>query len=430
MSIDRARGPVTRVPTTPSADASQVRDVPSPLTRMPRKLWLPLLLLVIASIPWRRGVYFSGGLDTVVVAKAGLTVLAVVLSLPAARVVRRPIPATPFIMLGLYLAVSVLGAWQFGDLLPTVAVAARVALAAVVLYCLLAAFDPRDVLVGLSRAMLVVGGFAAITGLPTLTSGRLSGGVPPIAPNEIAVLCGVPFVVLLWRVVYVGRNRFDALVLVVLAATVYLTASRTGIALLVAGSVLLLMRAKHIRGTVVVGLVASLPLMAYVAVFTDVLSGFLDRGGTGNTATLNSRTIAWSAAADLADEPLQHLMGAGLSRKIIEVTGQYWSTQTLDSTWVSTLVQAGYLGLVLLTALIVYGAVCASRTAAPFSVLLWVLLVFSVGRSILESGMLDASSGFLAFFVVVTAAGALQLRRADSVVTPRASGPFEDRAQW
>ncbi|WP_315771551.1 O-antigen ligase family protein [Rhodococcoides kroppenstedtii] len=394
------------------ADAIAAPDnFPSLGARLPRRIWLPLLLLLVASIPWRRGAYFSGGLDTVVIAKAALTVVAASLALPYGALPRRAVPAAPFVLLGLYLTISAFGAWMYGDLIPTLALVMRVGLAAVVVYCLLSSFDTADVLMGLARGMLVVGGFAAVTGLPTLSSGRLSGGLPPIAPNEIAILCGVPFIVLFWRAVYVGRSRLDVLLLVALAVTVYATASRTGIALLVAATLLALIRARHLRAIVVVMAAASAPLLAYVCAYTDVFAGFLDRGGTGNTATLNSRTIAWTAAAELAQDWLQHLFGAGMSRKIIAVTGQYWSTQTLDSTWVSTLVQAGYLGLVLLVGLIVYGARGVAFVPGPLSVLLAVLLFFSVGRSILESGMMDASSGFLTFFVLVTAAGAVRLQR-------------------
>jgi hypothetical protein len=408
MTLGSVSGPGIEGRTAPIAPGGRF---PALTTHLPRRLWIPLLLLVVASIPWRRGVYFSGGLDTVVLLKAAITVIAAVIALPTGRATHRRVPAAPFLLLGLYLSASAVGASMYGDLVPSLALVLRVGLAAVVVHSLLTSFHPFDVIAALTRVMLAVGLFAALTGLPTLASGRLSGGVPPIAPNEIAILCGVPFIVLFWRAVYVERTAGLVLLTATLAGIVFATASRTGIALLVASSLLALVRARHVRATVMVAAFASLPLLVYVFLYTDAVAGFLDRGGTGNTATLNSRTIAWSAAVDLAREPLQHLLGAGMSRKIIPVSGQYWSSQTLDSTWVSTLVQAGYIGLLLLVGLIVFGASAAVAAVRPVSVLLVVLLVFSVGRSILESGMMDASSGFLTFFVVVAAAGAHRLQR-------------------
>ena len=63
-------------------------------------------------------------------------------------------------------------------------------------------------------------------------------------------------------------------------------------------------------------------------------------------ATFSDRLFAWQAAvAPGSGRSGTQWFGGGLSQKTVEVTGQPWTEQVLDSSWVSALVQAGWLGL-------------------------------------------------------------------------------------
>ena len=78
---------------------------------------------------------------------------------------------------------------------------------------------------------------------------------------------------------------------------------------------------------------------------TTLIASVFTRGGSEDLSNLSNRTIAWEAAGDMDRDGWQRWFGQGLAQKEISVPGQWWDTQMLDSTWVSALVQGGYLGL-------------------------------------------------------------------------------------
>src|SRR3954449_5337198 len=79
---------------------------------------LVALLLVSATVGWRRGEYFSGSLDPVVVAKGLVSVFALVLAISAGRGVRRqPLGTGSLWFLAVVLVSSLLGALTHGHLL-------------------------------------------------------------------------------------------------------------------------------------------------------------------------------------------------------------------------------------------------------------------------------------------------------------------------
>jgi O-antigen ligase len=92
--------------------------------------------------------------------------------------------------------------------------------------------------------------------------------------------------------------------------------------------------------------------------------------------------------------------GGGLPMKHIPVSGQYWQTQLLDSSWISALVQTGLVGLALTAVWVLATLASAFRTPRPWRPL-WVGLVVFIGlRSLLESGLFDASTSFIVFAIV------------------------------
>jgi hypothetical protein len=178
----------------------------------------------------------------------------------------------------------------------------------------------------------------------------------------------------------------------------WLTGSRTGLAALLLACLLVVALAPRLLPGGFVALLASVPLAFYLVGFTGLFAAYFGRGGSENITTLNSRTIAWGAAF-LADTDFwQQWFGGGLSVKVVPVTGA-WESQVLDSTWVSTYVQGGFVGLAVVS---VWALTTLWRAlAAPVSHRgLWVgLAVYAVLRSVLETGLLDSYALFLVILV-------------------------------
>jgi hypothetical protein len=363
-------------------------------------LALAALLVVVGSVGWRRGEYFTGSLDPVVVAKAVVSLLALGLAaLLAGSGARRRVGTGSLWWLGLLLSSSVLGAVTAGHLVAGGVVAVRVALLGVTVLLLVRAAPAVDVLTAMVRACVAVAVVAALTGLPSYADGRLAGGVPAIDPNELALLAGLGVLHLTWRTVLGRAGAPAAAAAGVLLGVVWATGSRTALLVLV---VAVLVMAVHIRrprvGLVVSGLVLT-GSTAVALVATGAVASFLSRGGDG-TSTLGSRFIAWRAALTWAGSDWQTVFGGGLSVKVIRVRGQYWDTQPLDSSWVSLLVQAGWFGVLVATGWVLWTTRGVLSAPRAHRVLFLGLLTFLLGRSVLESGLFDASVAFLLLLAV------------------------------
>jgi hypothetical protein len=135
------------------------------------------------------------------------------------------------------------------------------------------------------------------------------------------------------------------------------------------------------------------------SVMTGAVAGFLARDGDG-VSTLESRFIAWEAAVSWAQSAWQQFFGGGLAVKIIHVEGQWWDTQPLDSSWASLLVQNGYVGLIAAAGWAAWVLLRSQGAPRPHRVLFLGLWVFLVGRSLVESGLFDATPAFLLFLAV------------------------------
>jgi hypothetical protein len=356
--------------------------------------------MVTSSVGWRRGQYFSGSLDPVVVAKAALSLLALGLALLAAQHrPRRRLGTGSVWILALLLAGSVFGALTYGTVLASGVVAARVVILGVTVVLLLRTMTATGFFAALSWSCAATGLVAAVTGLPTLSTGRLAGGIPQLSPNELALLASIVLLFVGWQTV-VGTARWpQAVAAVVAVGIIWESGSRTALIMLL---VALAVMALHIRRPPA-GLVVGALLLAAVgsaaAISTGVLTSFAERNGTG-TSTLDSRFIAWRAAGSWAATLWQLAFGGGLSVKIINVQGQWWNEQPLDSSWVSALVQNGILGLLLAAAWVLWVLRGVLRAPREHRVLFLGLLIYAVGRSFLESGLFDATPAFVAFFAV------------------------------
>jgi hypothetical protein len=209
------------------------------MTAQPRfAVRLAALLVVIGAVGWRRGEYFAGSLDPVVVAKACVSLLALALALVAVSAqpaARRRLGTGSLWLLGILLGGSVFGALTYGNLVAGGVVAVRVALIGATMVLLLRAASGLQVLMSIAWACGIVAVTAALTGLPTLAEGRLAGRIPAIDPNELALLAGVVVVVLAWRAVLGEAGLAAAVPAAFFLAVVWATGSRTGLLMLLLG---------------------------------------------------------------------------------------------------------------------------------------------------------------------------------------------------
>lgn len=377
------------------------------LVRPPARLLAIMTLLVVVSIAWRRGVYYEGGADAVVVAKALLTCLAFALAIttPTSNRNWSALRAAPALWFGGYLAIAaVSGAIAGSETIASLVLVVRLALLATVLILAVAAYSAREVISAMTLAMLIVGGIAVATGLASLAEGRLEGGIPPLSPNAVAMLVTIPLIVITWECLC-GAPRLPHLVAgIMLLGLLWATGSRTGFAAFLLAVVLIALTVERVSLPAFATAVLAMPVVLFVAGWTNVLSGFIVRDDGQSMTTLNSRTVAWDSALSYADTLTEQLVGAGLTLRQIPVSAMYRDEQILDSTWVSALLQVGIIGVVLLAVFVVTVLIAACRSARPQRSLYIALVVYLAIVSVLESGMFDASVAFIAFFVVALCA--------------------------
>ena len=370
----------------------------------PMRLYVVFLLLLVSSVAWRRGAYFSGGVDSVVLAKAGLTVLAFTIAaltprLPGATATVR---AAPLLWLLGYLTVATVGALLVGDPLPSFVLAARVGLLALTVLLVALSHPWTAVMSALAGSMLALAVVGSVTGISSLAeTGRLYGGIPPLNANEICFLVSVPLVITFWRCVTGGGRWFEYAALPALLGVVWLTGARTGLAALVLALLLVLALTPRIPSAVAALSAVAAPVVVYLTFFTPLFSEYAGRGGVSDLVTLNSRTVAWRSAISYHDTLSGHLFGGGLSLKQVPVSAMYRSEQILDSTWLSAILQAGYVGLALLVLIVLSTTVAALRLGQPHRALVVALVAMVAVVSVLESGMFDTTPAFILFLVLV-----------------------------
>jgi O-antigen ligase len=229
----------------------------------------------------------------------------------------------------------------------------------------------------------------------------LEGTLLPISPNGLVVLCAIPALAAIQRVIS-GHATAGA----VIAACFYTlaciaTLSRTALLGMAVAIVLLALSVRTIQRRVAVALIASVPVLFALAANTTLLGSLLNREESASNLTLNSRTIAWEVVLQTPFGSLQKWAGAGLSVKTVSVRGQYWNEQVLDSSWVSALAQTGLIGTVILAVLVAAVLVInirgGRRNALPVAILVFLLI-----RAFLETGLLDSSVTFLVFLALAS----------------------------
>jgi hypothetical protein len=389
----------------PARPPPRVDDRPlasvSPLVRSPFRLTLICLLLIVSAVAWRKGTYYSGGADSVVLGKAALSMVALFLAITAPRrgAAWSDLRVGLVPWLGLYLTIGSIGALLHGSGSSSIVLAVRISVMATTLVLLFRCYPRHQVLSALTTAMALLAAFAAATGIGSLAAeGRLYGGIPPLNANEIALLMSVPLVCLVWRCVHRMATTREVLAIPLLLGIVFLTGTRTGLAALLLAMAVVVMMAPRIPFPAFGLGIMTIPTLIYVAYFTPVLEGYATRGDTASVLTLNSRTVAWRAALDYPDGMTERMFGVGMSVKKIPVSAMYRNEQILDSTWISAVVQTGVLGVLVLAVLVIVTMLRAFVLAPPYRSLTVAVLLMILIVSFLESGLFDASVAFIAFF--------------------------------
>ncbi|MGY1805398.1 O-antigen ligase family protein [Blastococcus sp. SYSU D00922] len=370
------------------------------MSATPARLLCVGLCLVGSTVVWRQGVYFSGSLDPVVVGKGLLSLIGLVLAIALAQPrPRRPLGTGTLWFVAVFLLASTFGALTGGTVAASGPIVLRVAVLTATVYFLLRAAPTADALRALVRACAIVALVAAATGIPTLADGRLGGGIPPLNPNELALLSGVVVLAMAWPSLLGRPTWLNSLAVVGFLGIIWLTGSRTSLIMVLLGLAVMVLRVRRPRVGLVVTMLCTAAVAVVVVATTGVVESFVERGGDG-TSTLDSRLIAWRAAWSWTESVWQIAFGGGLSVKFIPVAGQWWNTQLLDSSWVSALVQAGWVGLIVALAWVLWIFLGLRRVPREEGMLFLGLTVFLVGRSLLESGLFDATPGFIVLALI------------------------------
>lgn len=368
--------------------------------------WIMLILLV-STVTWRSSSIYGGGLDIVVVAKACLGLLAVGLAWIARMSTPRPRPmGNTFVWLLIaYATISTFGAWTAGRLAVSGVLSVRLLLVGLTLILLVKTFPAKVLWADLMAAMTVVALVAAVSGIPSLfAEGRLSGGVPGMHSNELALLCTLTVIGGIHRLLLGRTNPLGLAVLSLLFVALLGTGSRTALLTVVLAVLVMLPQARKISPILSIFTLACIPATIFVLLGTGFLESFFVREGEGDATTLNSRSIAWSAALHYPPDDWVRWLGSGLGTKEIPVAGQYWDKQVLDSSWVSALVQAGWFGVLIMLVWTLVVIAMTFRMKREDRMLAQGLLLALVTRSILESGLMDSSPAFLVFAFIALVA--------------------------
>lgn len=360
------------------------------------------VILIAAAIPWRTGTFYEGGADPVVIAKAGLSVVGLALAaLAYARSPRRlPVPALPVVALAVYLGITVIGGVANQAASPSIVVAVRVGILTATVCLMAAVVAPAELMRRLVHVLSALVLMGAGTGLLLGGGSRLGGVIPMLNPNLLALLAAIIAVWVVARVFTAKEHLWEFAVLAGCVGIILETGSRTALAALGGAVAVMLLRCVALRRRTLVLAALSIPIVTLLAFGTDALGSVFTRGGTESVSGFSNRSIAWQAAENLNRDGWGTWFGQGLAQKEISVPGQWWDTQILDSSWVSALVQGGYLGVAavaLLTLIVGARALLAPRAVGP----VWLgLLAYLVVSGFLESGLFDATVQFMVFLVV------------------------------
>lgn len=234
----------------------------------------------------------------------------------------------------------------------------------------------------------VVVGLALSPGKAFSTNGRLGGALWPIPPTQVAhygaALLGTTAILWMCRII---AGRHALLLILVTAGVLVGTHTRTAllgliIGLAVAAGSLFLGHAR-VRRTAGASLVAGI---VAAALFARPVVDWLSRGQSAeDAAQLTGRTKVWDSVSQTVRPVAREIFGNGLSNKSFEGL-------PVDSGWVATFVDLGWLGIAIQTSMLLLLVLMAiTRVRGPRRALALFLILYCVVASITETGLGDAS---------------------------------------
>ena len=384
-----------------AADASPpTRSVPS------AAIWAICFVAVVSVVSWRRDAIFSGSIDAVVISKGLLALLALVAAIVVAARTRprRPVGFQTAFLLVLALGISAIGAVAAGSPIPSLIVIGRVVILAAIVFALLAAANWRVVLGGFLGALGVVAVVAAVTGISRIgDEGRLVGGIPEVAANELAGLAAPPLIGLIVLLIRDGLRLRTGVPAIALGVVIWATESRTGLIAIALAIIVAFIAAPRVHWSVTAAIFVSLPIGYALAVYTPIVSDFLVRGqSVAELSSLSARTDAWRVVFSWSLDSWERWLGLGLAVKQVPVPLKDRDLQVLDSSWVSVLAQTGAIGVLLVLAILV-PLIYRAFTVRDYRPLVLPLLTLILVRGFTESGIIDSSATFLLFFTIAVA---------------------------
>jgi hypothetical protein len=255
------------------------------------------------------------------------------------------------------------------------------------------------VLLSVAIGLVIAPGLA----MPETYSGRLVGAVWPLTAPQVgqyaAIAAGLTIV--LWL-----ASRTDGWSVWVIAAPaiglLILSHTRTAtIGLIVALAVALMSlvlttrRARRVFGWAAIGGIFVTVMLA------SAVQAWFQRGqSTENLSSLTGRAKVWDALLDAPRSISEHLFGVGLTDKSFDGL-------PIDSSWLTVYHEQGYVGIVLVAAMMLILVVTAVlRPPSPARACAIFLIVYCVVASYTEAGLGDASP----YLLHLTVAAALLTR--------------------
>jgi hypothetical protein len=252
----------------------------------------------------------------------------------------------------------------------------------------------QRLMLALALGSVVIGVISSPGG--AFAGGRLTGVLWPIPATQVAHYAATMFgtTVLLWMC-HVISGRHVAVLLVLSAAMVVATHTRTALAgllagLLVGGASLFLENAR-VRRTALIS--TGIGLLT-VLLFANELRSWAARGqDSSQLADLTGRTKVWSAVMSQQRPTLESWFGSGMSNMSFDGL-------PIDSNWVALYQDQGWFGVALAGALVLLLLVVAvGRPPGPQKAVSLFLIVYCLFASITETG-LDGPSAYLLDLVV------------------------------
>lgn len=262
--------------------------------------------------------------------------------------------------------------------------------------------------------MVLLGALVA-PGIAFSFDGRLAGVLWPVPATQVAHYAAVLFgtSVVLWMCrAATGRQALFAVL--VSGSALVTTHTRTAlvaalVGILVAGASLFL---GHVRVRRISALGAVTAVIA-TTFFASAVTAWLLRGQSPEEAgQLTGRTKVWSAVLETERPRIEELFGSGLS-------DQSFRGLPIDSNWVATLLDQGWLGVVVdVSILLLLLVMAAGRPRGVHRATALFLVVYCLVASFTETGLGTAST----YTLELAVAASLLLPAADSRSLPRRAG--------